>query len=376
MNPESWAWGTRTAVTVGLVELHTDVGTTGLGEVAACMGPNEETLRAMTSQFAASIVGESALAPQRIVTRVRSAGWYALHRTAALVVGGLEMACWDALGKHLGVPVSTLFGGSIKETFASMYYVQSHDDMSSMVEEAKESVSLGFGTIYFKVGFEEERDIELVRRMRESVGSGPRIRIDANEAWSPGTAVRILRRMEPSVIEYIEQPVSMYDLEGLAHVRAASGVPVGANQTSWGVHAVLDIIRRNAADVIMSDPHQEGGLLPTKQVLGICEAAGLPFVNHAFNPTTITLSSHLQVMSTSSSCILAVQGHPNFLADDYVTEPLDYTGGTLAVGTRPGLGVEIDRVKLAKYAARFDKEGLIGVYPTSQTSPFMAIPAL
>jgi L-alanine-DL-glutamate epimerase-like enolase superfamily enzyme len=375
VRPEGWVWGRRSAYTVGLVELHTDVGVTGIGEVNICMGPNPEVIRAMTEQMAALFVGDTPLAPQRLIGRVLGAGWYPFHRTAALVLGGLEMACWDAVGKHLGQPVSTFFGGPVKTSFPSMYYIQAQSDLDGMVEQARDAVGRGFGTIYFTVAIEEERDIDLVRRVREAVGPGPKIRVDANEGWSPGTAVRILRRMAPFVIEYIEQPVSMFDLDGMAHVRAASGVAVGANQTSWGQHQILEIVKRNAADVIMTDPHQEGGLLPTKKILGLCEMAGLPFVNHAFNATTITLEAHMQVMCTSSSTILAIQGHPDFLGDDYVTQPLDYAGGTLEVSEAPGLGLEVDRDKLARYAAKFAEEGMASIYPTSTDAPVISVPA-
>ena len=110
-------------------------------------------------------------------------------------------------------------------------------------------------------------------------------------------------------------------------------------------------------------------------MLGLCEMAGLPFVNHAYNATTITLTAHMHVMSTSSACVLAIQGHPDFLADDYVTEPLDYTGGRLAVPDRPGLGVEIDPDKVARYAAKFEEEGMANVYPTSPEAPVISVPA-
>jgi len=375
VRPERWVWGARSSYTVGLVELHTDADVTGIGEVNVCMGPNPEVIRAMTDQMAELLVGDTPLAPQRLVSRVLGAGWYPFHRTAALVLGGLEMACWDAVGKHLGQPVSTFFGGALKTSFASMYYIQAQSDLDAMVEQACNAVGLGFGTIYFKVAIEEERDVELVQRVREAIGPGPKIRVDANEGWSPGTAVRILRRMAPFAIEYIEQPVSMFDLDGMAHVRRASGVAVGANQTSWGQHQILEIVKRNAADVIMTDPHQEGGLLATKKILGLCEMAGLPFVNHAFNATTITLAAHMQVMCTSSSTVLAIQGHPDFLGDDYVTKPLDYTGGTLEVSEAPGLGLEVDGDKLARYRAKFEEEGMASIYPTSTDAPVISVPA-
>jgi L-alanine-DL-glutamate epimerase-like enolase superfamily enzyme len=88
----------------------------------------------------------------------------------------------------------------------------------------------------------------------------------------------------------------------------------------------------------MTDPHQEGGLMAMKEILGMCEAAGLGFVNHAFNVTTVTMTSHMHVMATSSACLLALQGHPDYLADDYVISPTDYSGGKMHLSGSPRPG--------------------------------------
>ena len=82
--------------------------------------------------------------------------------------------------------------------------------------------------------------------------------------------------MAPAVIEYIEQPTLMHDIDALAEVRARSGVAVAANQASWGKYAVLDVIRRGAADVIMTDLHQEGGLMAMKRCSGSARWRGCP----------------------------------------------------------------------------------------------------
>jgi L-alanine-DL-glutamate epimerase-like enolase superfamily enzyme len=375
VQPEMWAWGRRDSYTVGLVRLHTDSGIVGIGEVNVCMGPDEHAIRAIFDQMAASALGESALMPERIAAKIYSNGWYAFHRTAALVLGGIDMACWDAAGKHYGEPVSTLLGGALRSTFDSMYFVQGDDDLDVMLDKGREALQRGFNTIYFKVGRDEERDVELSLRMRETIGRGPKLRIDANEAWSPGTAVRILRRLHPADIEYIEQPTLMHDIDGLAHVRATSGVPVGANQASWGKYAILDIVRRGAADVIMTDCHQEGGLLPMKKVLGLCEMAGLPFVDHAFNATSMTITAHLHVMSTSPVCFLAMQGHPDYLADDYVTPTLDYGGGLMPVPDAPGLGLTLDEDKVSAFAAAFEREGMSSTYADSRGGRILTVPS-
>jgi L-alanine-DL-glutamate epimerase-like enolase superfamily enzyme len=374
--PELWAWGLRDGYTVGLVELHTDAGVTGLGEVVVAMGPDAGVIRAMFDQMAAHYIGESPLDTERIIAKVLADGWYSFERAAGLVLGGLDMACWDAAGKFLGQPVSRLLGGQVRTSFDSMYFVQADDDIGVMVERAVAAVKQGFSTIYYKVGIGEERDVELVLRTREAIGPAPRLRVDANESWSPSTAMRILRRMGDAHLEYVEQPILMHDIDGLAHIRRHSGVPVAANQSSWGRHAILEIIRKNAADVLMTDPHQEGGLMAFKKVLALCEIAGLGFVNHAFNVTTITFSSHVQVLSTSGACILALQGHPDYLADDYVQEPISYSGGKIEVGNRPGLGVELDRDKVRRYHEAFEREGQAVSYAAAKAGTIRTIPHL
>jgi L-alanine-DL-glutamate epimerase-like enolase superfamily enzyme len=374
--PELWAWGLRDGYTVGLVELHTDAGVTGLGEVVVAMGPDAGVIRAMFDQMLPHYIGESPLDTELIITKIMADGWYSFERTAGLVLGGLDMACWDAVGKFLGQPVSRLLGGQVRTSFDSMYFVPADDDIGVMVERAAEAVREGFSTIYYKVGIGEERDVELVLRTREAIGPAPRLRVDANESWSPSTAMRILRRMGDAHLEYVEQPILMHDIDGLAHIRRHSGVPVAANQSSWGRHAILEIIRKNAADVLMTDPHQEGGLMAFKKVLALCEIAGLGFVNHAFNVTTITFSSHVQVLSTSAACILALQGHPDYLADDYVQEPMSYTGGKIKVGDRPGLGVELDPDKVRRYHEAFERDGQAVSYADAKAGTVRTIPHL
>lgn len=374
--PELWAWGVRDGYTVGLVQLHTDVGITGIGEVVVCMGPDVRVIRAMFDQLLESYIGESPLATERILAKLLSAGWYSFERSAGLVIGGLDMACWDAAGKFLNQPVYNLLGGQVRDEFDSMYFVPGREDIDVMVAHAVEAVRNGFGTIYYKVGVGEERDVELVLRTREAVGPYVRLRIDANEIWSPSTAMRILGRMRSAHLEFVEQPILMHDIDGLAHLRRHSGTPVAANQSSWGRHAILEIIKKNAADVLMTDPHQEGGLLPFKKALALCETAGLGFVNHAFNVTSITMTSHLHVMSSSAACILALQGHPDYLADDYVSSPVSYVAGKMRLSERPGLGLEVDHDKLVRYNADYRRDGQAVSYASARSGAINTIPML
>lgn len=373
--PELWAWGDRKGMTSAIIEVHTDAGISGLGEAVVVLGPTPPIVLEVLRRMEQLVVGEAPNRVELLTAKILGEGaWHAFRETAFTCWAGIEMACWDIVGKATGMSVTELLGGPVRFDVPAMFYVYGSKDMAEMVEYAREGVARGFGTVYVKVGIEEERDIELVARVREAIGPQPKLRVDANEAWSPGTAVRILGRMRPYVIEYAEQPTLMFDLDGLAHVRRASGVPVAANQSSWGSFRILDLIKRGACDVLMTDPHQEGGILAFKKAAALAEAAGLPIVNHAFSPATITMHAQLSVAGSSPNFFLACQGHQDLLAGDVVTTPLSYEGGRMRVPTGPGLGLELDRERLAEYHALFEREGFAPAHAQQAPGQMISVP--
>lgn len=373
--PEIWAWGERTGVTSAVLQLHTDVGIDGLGEALVVLGPTPRVVLEMLRDMERLVVDEPPNRVEFLTAKVLGQGaWHAFRDTAFTCWAGIEMACWDIVGKACGMSVGELLGGRIRDDLPAMFYVYGSNDVSEMTAYAREGVERGFGTVYVKVGVDEERDVELVAKIREAIGPRPKLRVDANEAWSPGTAVRILGRMRPFVVEYAEQPTLMYDIDGLAHVRRASGVPVAANQASWGEFRIIDLVRRGACDVVMTDPHQEGGILAFKKAAAIAHAAGLPIVNHAFSPTTITMHAQLSVMGSTPGFVLANQGHQDLLAGDVVTTPLRYDGGRMAVPTGPGLGLELDVARLAEYHAQFERLGYASAHAGQAPQQMITVP--
>lgn len=373
--PELWAWGNRMGVTSAIIEVHTDAGISGIGEAVVVLGPTPPIVNEVLRRMEQLVVGEAPNRVEFLTAKILGEGaWHSFRETAFTCWAGIEMACWDITGKAAGLSVCELLGGPVRSDMASMFYVYGSSDLAEMVDYAAEGVRRGFSTIYLKVGIEEERDIELVARVREAIGPGVKLRVDPNEAWSPGTAVRILRRMAPYILEYVEQPTLMFDLDGLAHVRRASGVAVAANQSSWGSFRILDLIKRGACDVLMTDPHQEGGILAFKKAAALAEAAGLPIVNHAFSPATITMHAQLSVAGSSPNFFLAGQGHQDLLAGDVVTTPLRYDNGRMRIPTGPGLGLELDRGKLAEYHALFEREGFASAHANQSPGQTMSVP--
>jgi len=355
---ELWAWGTREGMTSAVIEVETDAGITGLGESVVGFGPNPAAVVALVDSMAELVIGRDPRHIEALTARVLGeGGWHYFRNLYGLVWAGIEMACWDILGKSHGASVVDLLGGPLRESVPAMFYVWGSTDIDAMAEYAREGVQRGFRTFYVKVGIDEERDVEVVRRMRATIGPGHRLRADANEAWTPGTAVRICRKLAPFDLEFIEQPTTLYDLDAMGHVRRHGGIPVAANQSAWGNFRILELVKKGACDVLLTDPHQEGGILAFKKTAAIAESAGLPIVCHSFGPSSIVMNASLAVACSTPNFLLANQAYQDLVQEDYATPAVSYEGGRMARPSGPGLGVELDRRVLDRYAAIFREQG-------------------
>ncbi len=358
--PEVWAGGPRPCITSIIVEVVTDEGIVGIGE--ALPAPSPEVTLTILKSIADLIVGESPFQIERIVNKVYSVGGlYPFATMGNCAIGGVEMALWDILGKAVGKPVHSFFGGSLRTEVSFMYFVQ-RKELNEMADDAKRAVGMGFRTIYTKVGLDYESDIKVVKALREAIGLQARLRVDANEAWSPGTAVRILREMEPYDLEYIEQPIPMSDIEHLKVLRMRTCIPIAANQSSWTNRDLYKVLAAGAVDVVMTDPHQAGGLLAFKKAAGIAEAAGVPIVFHSFGPLAITTYAAMQVIASSTNFILDNQTYNHMLSDDVVVQLPKFEQGRLKLPEAPGIGIELDRDKVKKYANLYEKKGYYSAY--------------
>lgn len=271
-------------------------------------------------------------------------------------LAAVDMACWDIVGKTCGQPLVTLFGGRFRESVDFFYYVPGGTPEEA-ARQAAEGADLGFGTFYLKVGAPRPGDdIERVAAVRDAIGPEPGIRVDANEAWSSGTAIRVLRAMQEYGLELAEQPVSGRNLAEMAYVRGRVDTPLLANEASWTRYDQIEVIRHGAADAVSVDNQMDGGLLNLKRSAGICDAAGLPVVKHSLGELGVGLAAALHVMASTPNFILANQAYSSLLADDVLTEPHVYTAGRLPAPSGPGLGVTLDREKVGRYAEAYARD--------------------
>lgn len=358
--PEHWAFGDHDGMTSVIVELRTDSGVVGLGEILPA-GPGPRALIAAVEELEPLLVGQDARDVNRNVARMLyPGGWYMFERTGNLIVAGLEMAMWDVLGKSVGEPLHRLFGGAVRDRVPYVYYLQAGDSVAAMADEAADAVAAGFDSFFLKGGWDDERDVELVATLRERLGPRAKLRLDANEAWTVGTATRMLERLRPYDLEFVEQPVRMDDVDALVRLRQSSGVAIGANQSGWTAKRIFEIASRRAADVIVTDPHQEGGLGGLRKAIAICEVAGLPVAHHAFSGLTIAMTAALHVHAASANCTVAGQAYaPGFLTGDVTTSMFTVEAGSAAVPDGPGIGVELDRDRLADAHRAYRERGTL-----------------
>jgi len=346
---EVWAFGRRAGLVSVLVQVETDEGVVGLGEAAAY--PSADVVLAVLASIEPMVLGEDPFAIERLVRRIDLVGTWHHVRASSPAIAAVEMACWDIAGKVCGQPLVNLLGGRFRDEVEFFYYVcgSSTDDVAAQARRAREA---GFGTCYLKVGADDPRtDEDRVAALRDGAGPDMRIRIDANEAWSPGSAIRSIRRLERYDLELVEQPVSGRALAEMAYVRGRVDTPVLANEASWTRHDQLNVIRAGAADVLSVDNQLDGGLLNLKRSAGICEAAGLPVVKHSLGELGVALAAAVHVLATIPNARFANQGYTALLADD-VTDAFGgpRAGSRVAVPTGPGLGVTLDPDKVDRYA--------------------------
>jgi L-alanine-DL-glutamate epimerase-like enolase superfamily enzyme len=355
-NDELWAFGGRRGLTSVLVELATDEGVVGLAEAGAY--PSTDIVLSVMRSLEELVVGENPLHIERIVKKMDVVGTWHHVRATSPGLAAIEMACWDIVGKVCGQPLVNLFGGPVRERVPFFYYL-GQATPEEMAADARAAVQQGFRTLYLKVGSDDPAvDIARVEAIRDGTGPGVAIRVDANEAWSPSAAIRIVREMERFDLEFVEQPVSARNLQEMAYVRSRIGPPLLANEASWTRYDQLEVIRHGAADVICVDNQMDGGLLNMKRSAGLCETAGLPVLKHSLGELGVAVYAATHVIASTPNFLYANQSYASLLSDDILegTDTLPYENGELPVPDAPGIGVELDRDKVGQYAELYQEK--------------------
>jgi glucarate dehydratase len=345
------SWGTHAPEALRtIIQLDTDVGLTGISETYGGDGPLAELAHAREI-----IRGEDPYHLERLRLLIESPPTFA----------AIEVACLDVIGKAGDRPVCDLLGGAVRERVsfsAYLFFKYAGADPWGEVGDPQQMLDLarawaekfGFTTFKLKGGvLPPDEEIETVRLLREAFPTA-QIRLDPNAIWSVETSLRVARQLRQYDVEYLEDPTA--DIAGMARVRA--GVPDIPLATNMCVKSFADIppaVQMGAVDVILGDHHFWGGLTGNKRLGQICETFRLGIGMHSNTHLGISLAAMLHSAATIPNLICACDTHYPWQSEDVISSPFRFEGGALPLPTGPGLGVSIDRDKLAALAERYER---------------------
>jgi glucarate dehydratase len=329
-----------------LVRLETVDGVVGWGETLCLLDFIEPVL---TSVVIPTALGLSVHEIERLGRLVEASGYYHHQRAAVMATSAVEMAMWDAYGKTLGVPCHQLWGGAFRDKVEIAAYTMT-GDIREFEAHLRAMVERDYLTFKIKIGFGEDLDVEMVRRAREIVG-GRKLRADVNSVWTQGTAKRILRKLADCDLQYIEQPLPVYDLAGHAELRAVQTTPVALDESAYSTGDVGAILAARAADVLLLDPSEAGGMWEVRKQAAAAEAACIPVGLHSGGELGPSLAAYMHLAACTPNMWLAIDWSGEHVGD-VVVRDLQYLpqGGYVPVPMGPGLGVDVDLDKVEKYA--------------------------
>lgn len=352
--PFHWRSGVQRGANLVLFSVATDEGVVGHGE-SICEDP--AAVEAYGRLMARWFVGRSPGDVEAILGDLWREGRWRFHpRFSLQILSGLEVACWDALGKGLGVPASTFLGGRVRDDVDVMGFPQG-DTAEELARGAAALAAAGHRVLYVKIGREGRGDEEVVGAVRDAIGPDPLLRADANEAWDVPQAVAAIRALEAFDLDWVEQPVAADNVSGLARVRRSVDVKVAADQAVHTRAELLQVLEHEAADAIVVGSHEAGGLWRWRQLASLAEAHGIPLNRHACVESEISTFAALQVLAAIPNLTLGNQVMHQLLAEPLVATPLEQDGGALRIPARPGLGFELDEDAVARAQERHARQG-------------------
>src|SRR5262247_246494 len=355
-----------------IVEVETDEGLIGLGEMGGGGESAEAVFRAMKSY----LVGHdpARLEEMRFLIANPTAS---LYNNRTQILAALEFACLDILGQKWGVPVSDILGGRLRDSvpFASYLFFRYPNPkdgtgevrtMTQLLAHARElKERYGFTSHKLKGGvFAPEYELECYLALASAL-DGDRFRFDPNGVWSAETAIWFGRQIEAIRNDYLEDPV--FGLTGMRRVREKVRMPLATNTVVVNFEQLATNVLNTAVDVILLDTTFWGGIRPCVKAAGICETFQLGVAVHSSGELGIQLATMLHLGAVIPNLSFAADAHYHHLVDDVIVGgKLEYCHGSLPVPNGPGLGVSLDRDKLGEYHELFLR---LGSYPYDRDPP-------
>lgn len=353
---EVWGWsgGEVLVWNTALVQVFTDKGVTGLGE----MGTGHylpEAAQAILVAISPMLIGKDPFEIEVLQRKLYKLGANWGRRGIAMgVISGIENALWDLKGKALGVPVHSLLGGKHRDRIRAYASGGMTKPLPALAEEVVAYRERGFTAVKVRGGISARQDVRIAETVRDAVGPDMDIMLDAGQGyvpdpWSVLEAIDVTRALEPLGLFFLEEPVRTDDIASYAKVTAASNVPVAGGENACSIYEFKALIDADAVDIVQPDVTHAGGICEVKRIADYAALAGKSVAPHVFR-SAASFAAHLHLLAAIPNALICeYQQIANGLRDDLFIEPLRMEGGDIVVPDLPGLGIEITDEIVAKY---------------------------
>ncbi|MDF2568547.1 MAG: L-Ala-D/L-Glu epimerase [Sporomusa sp.] len=321
-----------------IIKMIADTGEIGFGNApptAVITGDSQDSIiAAIRDTIGPKLIGMDIDNLEGIMTTIDSS---MLHNSSAKAA--LDIAVYDLFGKLHGIPLSKLFGGyrGIITTDLTI----SVNAPEEMVQDSLEAVAAGYTALKLKVGTDAALDVERVRAIRAAVGYDVKIRLDANQGWSPKEAVRTIRKFEDMGldIELIEQPVKAHDFAGLKYVTDHVETDIMADESAFGVYEAYQLLAMRACDSINIKLMKAGGLHNAIKIAHFAETVGVECMMGCMLESKVGITAAASLAAGKKIVTNTDLDAAVLLAEDPVVGGVSFSKDQLVISDAPGLGI-------------------------------------
>ena len=338
-----------------VVEVFTNDGLVGLGNAA--LAP-QVTKQVIDLYLKPLLVGQDPWDIERLWQHMyRKTMAFGRKGIGMVAISAVDIALWDLLGKSAQQPVYRLLGGRTKTripVYASRLYSV---ELSELEREAKSYKDEGYQAMKLRFGWGPadgargiERNLELVRTVRDSVGDGIDIMADAYMGWTLDYAKRMLPLLEPFGLRWLEEPVIPDDIRGYVELKSYGRIPLAGGEHEFTLYGFRDLLEARALDYIQFDTNRVGGITQARKIAALAEAHSVPVIPHAgqMHNYHIVMASLNSPMAEYFPAVDVEVGNELFWYI-FQEEPKAKHGSIDLDDNAPGLGLTIDEVALDRF---------------------------
>lgn len=337
---------------LALVKMTDQDGNVGWGEAGPSRRWSAETLESCVTSIrhylAPAVLGLDLFDIAGLHSRMNRELAVGLDPGQPIAKAALDIALHDLIGKRLGITVQDWIGakGSDCVKLARLVSASSPDEAATITAEA---LSEGYRGFKVKIGHDKALDADIVRAVVET-SDGSYVWVDANQGYTLEEALRMSRVLERLGITMFEQPVSMGDVYGMKKLLFASGVTIALDEAAIGLPFVIELIRREAVEGLAIKVSKVGGLYYARQMCDLARNAGITLIGSGLMDAPVGFAASVHLFAAYGMQLPVDLNGPQFIAEDYLLEPLPVRAQVAYVPGGPGLGVVVDEIKVKKFS--------------------------